>query len=282
MTGTETTDVAARDATAGRATDAIGGVGVADADADRAPDSGDATGEELDADVDDLLLAGDRPELVARGTVRSPASDDASTGWGWKVLAGLGVATLAAGVAVVVEPGLVPQLRTDTVRTLRTAALVLGGVVGLVGLYSAYHRNDGDAPDAGPEDVERVAPPAGTGSAGNDVPGGRLDEAVETIGGRVHGTDDVYTVSKVRSSLRGLAIRVIARTAECSRDRAADHVHDGTWTEDVRAAAFLARNGAADLPLSIRIRDWASGRAFERQVEATVDELAARMGVDES
>lgn len=276
MTGTETTEVPAADAVG----DSLEDLGAADPNVDPAPVSDGAT-DALEGDFEDRLRANDRPALTASGTVRAPASDDAGTGRTWKIVAGLGVAALAAAVAVVVDPGLLPRFRTDTVRTLRQVALVLGGLVGLVGLLSAYHRDD-VAPEAGPADVEQVAPPAGARSGGNEVPGGRLDDAIDAIGGRVHGTDDVYTVGKVRSSLRGLAIRVIARTAECSRERAADHVDAGSWTEDVRAAAFLAGDEGPDLPLSIRIRDWASGRALERQVEATVDELAARMEVDDS
>lgn len=238
-------------------------------------------------DVDPAAVAGvdgdDRPRLTSRGTIRSSPDEDVAAGWAWRVVAGVGVVALVAAVAMIAAPRqFAPSLRTDVVRSLRTVALVLGGTAGLIGLLSAYHRGRGGVETAGQAGVELPVVPESLGGDADAVPGTKLDDAIESIGGRVHGSDDVYTVMKVRSSLRGLAIRVTATTADCSRERASELVENGAWTDDVRAAEFVGGDEVPDLPLGLRIRDWASGRAFERRVEATVDELAERMGVDDA
>lgn len=224
---------------------------------------------------------------TATGSVRAGSGGTATAdGWLWKPVAAVGCLALVAAVAVLVVPGTVApplELAAETVRSLRSFAMLLGAFVGFFGLYVAYNRDVGaDAVDSHSDAVEL---PAANPDVADDVDHGAvgtdLDERIERIGGMVDGTpDEAYDAYKVRRSLRDLSIRVVASTADCSLDRAREHVDRGTWTDDVRAAAFVGGEDAPERPASMRLADWASGRSFDRRVEATVAELAALVGVE--
>jgi len=76
-----------------------------------------------------------------------------------------------------------------------------------------------------------------------------------------------------RGRIRERAIAAIAAAENCDRERAAERIDAGRWTDDPRAAAFLG--GARHAPLRIRIRDWASGERFERWATSAVAETEA-------
>lgn len=257
--------------------------GVSDGRGD--PDSMLSSGDHID---DELAAARDDVETATaslRARTETPPSDDGRL---WKAVAGLGGLSLLGAVAVVVLPGtlLQPvQFRTGTVESLRSFALLLGAFVGIFGLYVAYHREPGvdadeesidetgdrvTARELPPLDLERARGPK------NETVGAKLDEDLDRIGGMVEGDSSVqYTAHQLRRNLEGLAVRVVADAADCSTARAQHHVAQGTWTDDVRAAAFVGGPDAPERPLVMRIRDWADGEQFDRQVRATVDELAA-------
>lgn len=223
---------------------------------------------------------GDTARAALRGRVRETTTND---GWRWKVATGLGAVSLLGALAVVVLPGTVLEpvrFTAATVQSLRSVALVLGGFVGLFGLYVVARRDPPDDADDGTETVDLAAmrPERSQGPA-NDASGTQLDAHLERIGGQVDpGYDDKYTAYRVEKNLESLAVAVVAETADCPRERARDHVAAGTWTDDVRAAAFVGGPDAPSRPLSMRIRDWANGATYDRQVRATVDELAAING----
>jgi len=76
-----------------------------------------------------------------------------------------------------------------------------------------------------------------------------------------------------RGRIRERAIAAVAAAENCDRERAAERIDAGSWTDDPRAAAFLG--GARHAPLRIRIRDWASGERFERWATSAVEETEA-------
>jgi len=223
---------------------------------------------------------GDTASAALRGRV---PDESRAHGWRWKVAAGLGALSLLGALAVVVLPGTVLEpvrFTAATARSLRSLALLLGVFVGLFGLYVVARRDPPDDADdgAGSVDLASLRPERSHGPSGDAV-GTRLDAHLDRIGGLVDRRyDDRYTAYKVEQSLEALAVAVVAEAADCSRERAADHVAAGTWTDDVRAAAFLGGPDAPDRPLAMRIRDWTNGAAYDRQVRATVDELAAISG----
>lgn len=245
---------------------------------------------EGDSELGDRLESGDaasdgaRPDdaRTERASVRvRPEVPTESTGRLWKATAGVGVVSLLAALAVVVLPGTV-EFTNEVVRSLRAVALLLGALVGLSGLYVAYHRESGEESDdeAGAPIELPAANPERPHGRTHDAIGTRLDGRLDAIDGAVDDHPETYQAYKIEQSLRGLSVRVVATVADCSMERAREHVEAGTWTDDVRAAAFVGGDEAPERPLQTRVADWASGRPFARQVEATVDELAALMEVD--
>lgn len=79
---------------------------------------------------------------------------------------------------------------------------------------------------------------------------------------------------QLQSQLRRVAIDVLRESHGIAKREARTALDDGTWTDSRRAAAFLGGNDAPRPTVATRIRDWASGNRFERQVRATVDEIA--------
>ena len=232
--------------------------------------------------------SGDEETRTASASIRTRTADgSAPRGRLWKAAVAAGVLALLAAVAVVIPAATGttwPRLRPETVRSLRQFALLLAAFVGIFGLYVAYHRDVGDGPaDPGSESIELPASnPERAQGPTRDAVGDRLDDQLERIGGLVDDADGkAYTAYKIRRSLRGLTVRVVSSAADCSTERAREHVDRGTWTDDVRAAAFVGGDSAPSRPLTVRVRDWASGDAFDRQVTATVEELAALAGVDD-
>lgn len=216
---------------------------------------------------------------TTRGSVRARTdAPSGETGWLWKAVAALGLLSLLGAVAVVALPGTLVQpvqFTTETVRSLRSIALLLGAFVGIFGSYVAYHRDPGDdETEAATAAIELPAANPEHGST-DDAVGAQLDRRLDRIGGMV-GVErgDHYTAYKVERTLESLAVRVVAEAVDCPEARARRHVARGTWTDDVRAASFLGGPDVPERTLAMRIRDWASGSTFDRQVRATVDELA--------
>ena len=226
---------------------------------------------------------------TARASVRARTREKQSDmGWLWKVPAALGGLSLLGAVGVVVLPGTVVQpvqFATETVRALRSLGLLLGAFVGVIGLYVAYHRDSGD--DRSGDLIAAVELPAANPERShgptNDVVGTEIDHQLDRVGGMVDGNPgNHYTAYKVKQRLAALARRVVADATGCSEERAREHVDEGTWTDDVRAASFLGGPDAPERTLAMRIRDWASGSTFDRQVVATVNEIVELEAGDES
>lgn len=226
--------------------------------------------------------SGHTARAALRGRVRDAPGED---GWHWKFAAGLGTLSLLGALTVVALPGTVVRpvrFTAGTVDLLRFVALLLAGVVGVFGLYVVSHRDPADGGSRGSATVDLAAMrPERPGGPSNETVGTQLDDRLERIGGQVDSEyDDRCRAYRVEENLESLAVAVVAEAADCSRERAREHVAAGTWTDDVRAAAFVGGPTAPERPLSMRIRDWANGDAYDRQVRATVDELAAISGVD--
>jgi len=157
---------------------------------------------------------------------------------------------------------------------------LVGGAYGLTKLYESGRGAAAPAPLAGkrPERAQYEA----ASVSGEDV-----DEAVAAVGGELPESTarDWWTYRErndVESTLRTLAVDVLASEHDVSGADAAVLIEDGSWTDDDRAAAFLGGERAAALPLRVQFVDWLSGRAYERRVEATVDAIASHAGLPAS
>jgi len=82
------------------------------------------------------------------------------------------------------------------------------------------------------------------------------------------GTDER---ERVRSRLRHTAVETVRRREGVPRERAADLVERGEWTDDTTAAAFL---GQPARPRAVRLCDRvASGVAFRHEARRTAQEI---------
>ncbi|NHN48854.1 hypothetical protein G9464_14795 [Halostella sp. JP-L12] len=192
-------------------------------------------------------------------------------------LRAVGAAALVAALAVAFLPAAAPS--ATPVGPAGSAGLVVESVgalaLGAMGLGVLSTGSDGDGSPKSrwyPENRD------GTVALSPDAErvGRGIDASVEEFGGGTR--RDSYRRYSVTTDLRETAVAVLSARRGYSEVEAIDVVTAGEWTDDARAAALLADEDGPDLPLSIRIRDWARGRAFERRVERAVAEIEALAG----
>jgi len=226
---------------------------------------------------------GERPAPAEGTTEASVARVDGTVersapGRLWTVPALVGVAALAVAVTAVAFPGLIPVPEPNVVRSTRSFAMLLATFGGMVGLYLLYDGRGGiDRPEDGPFDLpaphrEQREPES---DASPDLVGSDIDDLVGAVDGRVDpysGLEASYAAD-VRRELRETVVTLLVDRRGCSAEQARRQLDDGTWTDDRRASSFLGDETVPDPPLGVQLRDWASGEAFDRRVEATVAEI---------
>ncbi|WP_158059432.1 DUF7269 family protein [Halorussus halophilus] len=179
-------------------------------------------------------------------------------------LALVGTVSLLLALGVAFVPSVAALLRPLAGLTGQGTVLLVGAVAGLLGLWS-FKQGVGDTDEADlwtPQKLPERAYYDEHRTAGADVDS-VLDEEEVMAGPR----------NEARSRIRKTAVSVVANAQDCSGGEANGRLNDGSWTDDPRAAAFFAERGVADVPLRARIRDWASGEAFERQARHAVAEM---------
>jgi hypothetical protein len=197
------------------------------------------------------------------------------------VLSAIGAGALVLGMVAAFVPG-----AGDVVA--RTAGVVVGSPVIVVlvtlagGGYGLFHLYRTGAAESTRNPLVALDPERAH-YGGHSVSGEDIDESVEAVGGELPESDakDWWTYREkndVRSALETVSVRVLASEHDVTSDAARDLVESGEWTQNPRAAAFLGSD-APDLPLKLQFLDWLSGEAYQRRVEATVDEIARHAGV---
>lgn len=79
------------------------------------------------------------------------------------------------------------------------------------------------------------------------------------------------TRDQVRARLRSVATTVLTRATGLPTDTIEDHLENGTWTADVRAAVYFTDR---PLPFTYRLRDWlAAENTDRRQIDHVIHEL---------
>jgi len=141
-----------------------------------------------------------------------------------RALLAVGIASVVAGVALTLRPGLV----AFDWATLATLGVWVAALVG-VGL-AAFERFERD--DAPPGGLPRVGERPDYG-----VPGDELAAAVAEVGA---GERDAADRDRVRERLRVAAADALERFAGDAPGEAERRVADGSWTDDPDAAALLA------------------------------------------
>lgn len=168
------------------------------------------------------------------------------------------LATLAGGA---VAAGVVPPLPSATAQLAFVLAAVVGAVVAVLGALDRTATGPTSDPLPGP-DGEGDAP----------VPGDEVDRRL------ANGLTDPADREAVTGRIESVAVRVLARRDGRSADAARERLAAGTWTDDDRAARFLA----ADRPspgTGERLRSLLTGEsALERDATRAVAALVERTG----
>jgi hypothetical protein len=209
--------------------------------------------------------------------LRQPGDD----GVGRPLLSVVGACALLLGLVTAFVPG-AGDVVAGSVRVVLGSPVIVvlvtlgGGAYGLFHLYRTGSAASEENPLVG-LDPER----AHYGS--HNVSGENIDESVDAVGGELPESEakDWWTYrerNEVTSALETVTVRVLASEHDVSSDAAERLVASGEWTQDSRAAAFLGSD-APELPLKLQFVDWLSGEAYQRRVEATVDEIARHAGV---
>jgi uncharacterized protein (DUF58 family) len=176
-----------------------------------------------------------------------------------RLATGVGLAALAAGATLVFVPG-VPGLDLDR---------VLVSVVGVLALALAWRlgerrRREGldEATTPDPERPVASAPP------GADL-GSAVDAFLDTR--HIH-----RYRTRLREGLRAAAVAVLTQYGSRGQAEAEAAVADGTWTDDVHAAAFLGDDDAPDRPRGAWLADAVGGTSSHRRgVRRAVDAVAS-------
>ncbi|MFB6092078.1 MAG: hypothetical protein ABEK02_03595 [Haloquadratum sp.] len=194
----------------------------------------------------------------------------------------IGIGGAALVVAVVVDPGLLP-----IPATLPNAALpgvtdiryAVTAVLALATLAFAFVHQVRRSTAGGDVDPLVTEPPEEITGRATGYPRPEVDESFRRL---AEGSAEREAVEAVADDLRETAITLYDVAHGCGRAEATEAVDAGQWTEDRRAATFVARD-PDPLPLRSRLWDYvrsedAAHRRARHAVEAleslTADETA--------
>lgn len=207
---------------------------------------------------------------------------DRQRAWVGRGLATLGVAAVGTAVFLVVFGGVLPGPVREF---LGAIAETLGQefvawTLALVGTaYAGWRVFRGRGTPAVAPDFAADPPEESTVEVRRT--GHRFEEIVTHRARSVVDPDE--DGEEIKSALRGLAIDVMTRDGERTREEVAAALESGEWTGDRVAAAFLGGDGAPGYPLDARVRGWLRPRhAFERRVDRSVDAIHAHFEAGEA
>lgn len=162
--------------------------------------------------------------------------------------------------------------------------VALGGLfAGGLAVYTAYERSAME-PTASATVVSVPRPPSRRDGDAVQTAGGRVDTMIEEIqaddlDNDVSRVDASVNRKRVRDRVRQVAVEVVVDARNCTPEEAGEMIANGEWTDRPRAQVFLG-DDVPRLPLSVRLRDWASGERFERRASVAIEEIAATAGID--
>ena len=194
----------------------------------------------------------------------------------------LGAASLGFGVVLLYRP----ELLLETVPALESVLVALDPTVVLFGLVGSLlvigatlwitGRLRGGSPTP-LEGSESDSPPrAFDRTKSRSPPGAEFDEFLELA--TAYEDTERWQREQSRTRLREILRQVAADTYgnRADSDGAMGAIETGQWTDDVRAAAFLAGEDGPSLPLSIWVYDLVStADPFHRSVEHTIEAIDA-------
>ena len=187
------------------------------------------------------------------------------------ILTTVGVAAVAAGVLMVVNPGFAGLIGTGYF------AVTLVGLLALVqGFRVASARRKTEIAGLETPDVETVET--------MPTPGSDFDERIAALNTGPR-RESIRKRRQIREALEAEALAAVARERNCSREEAEALVRAGTWTDDPHAATFLGGDDAPRPSLRERLRLAASTQStFQHQARRTAVAVAraADPGLDQS
>ncbi|WP_415382716.1 hypothetical protein [Halosimplex sp. TS25] len=190
------------------------------------------------------------------------------------VAGGLGVLSLVTAIGVAAGVG-GPRV-ADAIGALadpaRLFVYLIAHLAVALGLWSLW-----TARGSGTEETQTTLPhPERADESPGKVLGGDIDETLRRL---ADPTDTVELRGRidVERTIRRVAVDVLREEADYDLGGLQAALDEGTWTDDPRAAAYM---GDVELPVRIRVIDWASGDPYRRRVQATVAELAAIADVE--
>ncbi|WP_459195018.1 DUF7269 family protein [Halosimplex sp. J119] len=186
------------------------------------------------------------------------------------------VGALSFVAAVAIAAGIGGPRVDDAVGALAAPARLLvyffAHLAVALGLWSLWTARS-DSEEAGPTTLPA---PRDADEISDRIVGGSVDETLQRLADPSEGIRLRGRIG-VEREIRELAIDVLRNESDAGFEDVAVAIDEGTWTDDPRAAAYI---GDVELPVRLRVIDWASGDPYRRQVEATVAELAAIADVE--
>jgi hypothetical protein len=193
------------------------------------------------------------------------------------LIAVLTAALLAFGAAVVAAPRAVFDAAPGLERAVAAVdpSLALLALAGLLGVLTLFRGASGRSAAATPPPLtgDQSERPPQRSQSGFPVIGADIDAAYERVMDYENATATRRERARndVESELRALAETVHAQQTGQPRDAAAEAVRAGEWTDDPRAAAFLAGEDGPTTPISLWLVDLLTGRdPFERGAERSL------------
>ncbi|WP_336034924.1 DUF7269 family protein [Halobacterium yunchengense] len=181
-----------------------------------------------------------------------------------RVLAGLGVAFVAVGVAVAVAPSV-----ADVVRFPAVPTVFVGGLAAVLAVATYVSRRNLEFRDQAAATVRasglegRFEPPR---------PGAEVDDQLADA-------DRDALEAQLRERLRSVAVQVLAESEGWTEAEADRRLREGTWTEDRTAAALFSDEvppPAQDVVVSMTGLE----STRERALRHALGELQRRAGLD--
>jgi hypothetical protein len=181
-----------------------------------------------------------------------------------------GVAAGILGLVLVVAPGLVGGVGVSDI-----LVYLLGVIAVLLAIGRIQHRRKAERRETPTSDPET---PVGLPSPGDDV-----NERIRNLR-RLTQRGRIQTERQdLDTRLEELAVRVLARSEDITREDAQRLLNEGTWTEDRKAAAYFSEAVTVPVPERLRL-SIQTGSATGVYAIHAIEALAERStggGVDE-
>jgi len=177
----------------------------------------------------------------------------------------LGVLTFLIGIAVIVALGGLVDVLPSSILVIMLAGVIAFGF-GLWGIRNRYG-----------EGVTQATVPNVEAVLSTPAPGSDIDEALYRLTHFRQGTKKYR--DEIQERMASVAVAVITRQDDITREEAITQLEEGTWTDSQTAASFFMGGSPPKPSLAERITDRLFGdddAPYTEWVQVTADAIAAR------